>query len=163
MSDREALERINARLRGEWHDPTGDLESDIAGVVRAALSPSSRSIRVNITLPEDLVAAIDAHTRNRSGFLSDAAKDLLAQRKADAALAKIRSDERRSIEKALPARHRFVKGWPLHLPTIEEAAEICAGRRLILAHHGLDDAFHTPKMVQDRFAEMLAAKAAKGQ
>lgn len=31
-----ALERIAARLRGEWHDPTGDLESDIAGEIRKA-------------------------------------------------------------------------------------------------------------------------------
>lgn len=32
----KALERIAARLRGEWHDPTGDLESDIAGEIRKA-------------------------------------------------------------------------------------------------------------------------------
>lgn len=30
-----ALERIAARLRGDWFDPASDLESDIAGVVRA--------------------------------------------------------------------------------------------------------------------------------
>ena len=30
------LERIAARIRGEWSDPHGDLESDIAGVLREA-------------------------------------------------------------------------------------------------------------------------------
>jgi hypothetical protein len=29
-----ALKRIASRLRGEWHEPTGDLESDIASVLR---------------------------------------------------------------------------------------------------------------------------------
>ncbi len=33
-----ALRRIDARLKGEWYDPTGDLESDIAGVLRPVLA-----------------------------------------------------------------------------------------------------------------------------
>ncbi|TJW14403.1 MAG: hypothetical protein E5W82_10530 [Mesorhizobium sp.] len=34
----KALRRIDARLKGEWYDPTGDLESDIAGVLRPILA-----------------------------------------------------------------------------------------------------------------------------
>lgn len=35
LTPQAALERIASRLRGEWFDPSGDLESDIAGVIRA--------------------------------------------------------------------------------------------------------------------------------
>ncbi|TIX28854.1 hypothetical protein [Mesorhizobium sp.] len=34
----EALRRIDARLKGEWYDPAGDLESDIASVLRPILA-----------------------------------------------------------------------------------------------------------------------------
>lgn len=40
LTPQAALERIAARLRGEWFDPAGDLESDIAGVIRA-VSPEA--------------------------------------------------------------------------------------------------------------------------
>jgi predicted RNase H-like HicB family nuclease len=38
---------------------------------------SARSLRVNITLPEDILTAIDRVTRNRSRFLADAAREKL--------------------------------------------------------------------------------------
>lgn len=38
---------------------------------------STRSIRVNVTLPQDLVDAIDRVTDNRSKFLAEAARDRL--------------------------------------------------------------------------------------
>jgi predicted RNase H-like HicB family nuclease len=41
--------------------------------------PSARSVRINITLPEDLIAAIDRNTNNRSRFLAIAARDRLAR------------------------------------------------------------------------------------
>lgn len=37
-----------------------------------------RAVRFNITLPEDLVRAIDATARNRSRFLTEAARAKLA-------------------------------------------------------------------------------------
>lgn len=36
-----------------------------------------RSMRINVTLPNDLVEAIDRVTKNRSRFLADAARDKL--------------------------------------------------------------------------------------
>ena len=36
-----------------------------------------RSVRINVTLPNDLVEAIDRVTKNRSRFLADAARDKL--------------------------------------------------------------------------------------
>jgi predicted RNase H-like HicB family nuclease len=44
--------------------------------------PPGRSIRVNVTLPEDLIAAIDRTSKNRSRFLAEAARERLARVKA---------------------------------------------------------------------------------
>ena len=41
-------------------------------------SRPGRAMRLNVTLPEDLVRSIDAVTTNRSRFLADAARQLLA-------------------------------------------------------------------------------------
>lgn len=38
--------------------------------------------RINVTLPGDLLAEIDAETTNRSGFLADAAREKLARTRA---------------------------------------------------------------------------------
>lgn len=40
---------------------------------------SGRAIRLNITLPEELVQAIDRKSRNRSRFLADAARQKLRE------------------------------------------------------------------------------------
>jgi metal-responsive CopG/Arc/MetJ family transcriptional regulator len=45
-----------------------------------AAAPLPKSIRINITMREDLVAAIDQVSRNRSQFLADAATAALRGR-----------------------------------------------------------------------------------
>jgi predicted RNase H-like HicB family nuclease len=40
---------------------------------------TSRAMRINVTLPADLVQAIDRQSRNRSGFLADAAREKLRE------------------------------------------------------------------------------------
>ncbi len=42
------------------------------------LPPAGRAIRINVTLDERLLAQIDAVSKNRSGFLADAARRALA-------------------------------------------------------------------------------------
>ncbi|MBN9525436.1 MAG: type II toxin-antitoxin system HicB family antitoxin [Alphaproteobacteria bacterium] len=42
------------------------------------LPPEGRAVRVNVTLDAQLLARIDAVSRNRSGFLAEAAERLLA-------------------------------------------------------------------------------------
>jgi predicted RNase H-like HicB family nuclease len=44
--------------------------------------PPGRSLRINVTLPEDLIKAIDRTTKNRSRFLAEAARERLARVKA---------------------------------------------------------------------------------
>jgi hypothetical protein len=48
----------------------------VAFLVDIAAAPS-RSVRINVTLPEDLIAAIDRAAPNRSRFLAEAASEKL--------------------------------------------------------------------------------------
>ena len=50
---------------------------EVARILVRAVLPSDRVLRVNVTLPEDLLRRIDARTGNRSRFLADAAERAL--------------------------------------------------------------------------------------
>lgn len=52
-----------------------DFRDGVAFIVDAPIS--DRVVRVNVTLPEELVRRIDRVTRNRSRFLADAARSKL--------------------------------------------------------------------------------------
>ena len=80
---------------------------------------------------------------------------------ADLARAKVDGAQRVAIEAAMPAGLRYVKGWPVRLPTLEEADAIAAARLPILARHGLDNLYPTGAAVMDRFAQLMAAKERK--
>ena len=41
--------------------------------------PPGRALRINVTLPEDLIQAIDRATKNRSRFLAEAARERLGR------------------------------------------------------------------------------------
>lgn len=71
--------------------------------------------------------------------------------------------ERRSIEEAMPAGLRYVKGWPPRMPTPGEADAIVEARTAILARHGLQDHFPDGKAVLDRFAALIDLKEAKAR
>ena len=58
----------------DWIDWTGAVIATIP-----LLPLAGRSVRVNITLDERLLAQIDALTSNRSGFLAEAARRVLAE------------------------------------------------------------------------------------
>mgnify|MGYP003386141980 FL=1 len=95
-------------------------------------------------------------------WLADIRPDLLTPGLlADVDRAKAKAAERRAVELALPARHRYVDGWPLFVPTQEEARQIVEGRSVILGHHGLDDPYGSPSLVIGRFKKLLAMKQAK--
>jgi predicted RNase H-like HicB family nuclease len=73
---------------GEELPPASDLGtierdpevSEIARLVVRAEKPG-KAVRLNITLDEGLVAAIDRVAQNRSGFLAEAAREALARRR----------------------------------------------------------------------------------
>ena len=53
-----------------------DFQDGVAILVDAP-PPSSRAVRINITMDQILLAEIDSVTRNRSAFLADAARQVL--------------------------------------------------------------------------------------
>lgn len=106
--------------------------------------------------------AVSTFSFQADRWLGDIAPHLLSAGLAsDLNRAKTLAAERRAIETALPARHRFVDGWPLYIPTLEEAAVIVAGRSTILRMHGREDVYFTAQKVRDRFAELIAEREAK--
>lgn len=91
-------------------------------------------------------------------WLADVAPHLLsADQRASIEQAKRRATKRRAIEATMPRRHRYVKGWPLSIPTLEEAGVILSARRQILDQHGVSSAYDSPSAIIDRFAELNAA------
>lgn len=95
-------------------------------------------------------------------WLADAAPHLLGF-ELSAAVAQAKADqlERRQIEAAMPAGLRYVAGWPPRMPSRAEAEAIVLARRPILARHDLEERYPTAKAVLGRFAELLAAGAAR--
>lgn len=77
VADNEAIPEASS-LESIMSDPEN--RDGVAILVRAA-SPVAKTVRVNITLPEDVLAAIDqyseSHGLTRSGFLAKAAKDAM--------------------------------------------------------------------------------------
>ncbi len=62
----------------------GDPDVDEVARLLVRAETPGRAVRLNITLDEGLVAAIDRVAKNRSGFLADAARAALAAHRADA-------------------------------------------------------------------------------
>lgn len=52
--------------------------TDAVGFLVDVAAKPARTLRLNVTLPEDLVRAIEAVTENRSRFLAEAAREKLA-------------------------------------------------------------------------------------
>jgi predicted RNase H-like HicB family nuclease len=82
---------ISAQYGDEVSDPTQlddipfDPEvSEVARILVRGEKPG-KSVRINITLDEGLIAAIDRIAKNRSGFLAEAARHELAVRRQEAA------------------------------------------------------------------------------
>ena len=65
------LEEVRAKT-GDWYD----VEGSIVALVPLLPAPA-RSVRINVTMDERLVAEIDAVSQNRSAFLAEAARRLL--------------------------------------------------------------------------------------
>lgn len=84
---REALALAVEDYKGELPEPTavhlieGKLDRDQKRekvlVQYIAVAEPEQSVRINITLPGDLVKRIDLATDNRSGFLAEAAREKL--------------------------------------------------------------------------------------
>jgi predicted RNase H-like HicB family nuclease len=58
--------------------PRDPAVKEVARILVRVDVPSTKALRLNVTLPEDLVHRIDAHANNRSRFLAEAAERALA-------------------------------------------------------------------------------------
>jgi 3'-phosphoadenosine 5'-phosphosulfate sulfotransferase (PAPS reductase)/FAD synthetase len=93
-------------------------------------------------------------------WLADRAPHLVRSRDA-LNRAKRLADRRRVLEAEMPARHRYVDGWPLFVPDYDEAQIIYDARHEILAMHDLSTPYDSPAKIIDRFAELVAARDLK--
>ena len=95
-------------------------------------------------------------------WLGDVAPSLLSPGLAvDLARAKMLGAERVAIEAAMPPGLRYVEGWPVREPTLDEAAKIIDARAVILRHHGLAERFASPREVVNRFAALIVEREAR--
>ena len=130
----------------------------LADQVAAAKAPGNRGLLCHL---------VDMEVRSSFSFqparwLADAAPQFLpVSLLADVARGKVLASRRRAIEAALPAGLRYVEGWPVRLPTREEAVQVVAARAEILLQHGLPVLYRTPTSVIARFDELMAIQAAK--
>lgn len=95
------------------------------------------------------------------GWLADIAPNLMSPALAGiVAHGKMLAAERQQVEAEMPAGLRYVSGWPVRLPSLDEAREIVSARRIILGHHDQPELYPTPTAVIDRFAQLMEQKPA---
>lgn len=127
-------------------------------------SQAAASVAGNLDLYRKLVAmeADSSFSFWPDRWLADVAPHLLdADLIERVSAGKFNAKMRQSIEATMPAGLRYVAGWPVRVPTLDEAWEIADARATILAMHGLPDLYPTPQSVVDRFAELMALKDAR--
>lgn len=124
----------------------------------AAHAPGNRGTLLHLVERE----AVSTFSFQPDRWLGDVAPSLLpASLAADFARGKARGAERRQLEASLPAKLRYVSGWPQRVPTIEEAAVIADVRCRILAMHHLSSPYATAKAVRGRIAELFEQERLK--
>jgi len=95
-------------------------------------------------------------------WLSDIAPELLTEtQRARLPQAKIKAAKREEIESAIPKHLLYVKGWPLAIPTLQEATFIAATRRRIAEVMEIDVQHTTALSVSNRYAELIRLKEKK--
>lgn len=95
-------------------------------------------------------------------WLGDVAPYLLtAEMREQLQEAKIRSRRREAAEARIPKHMLYVDGWPIAVPTMDEAALLCEVRQVVAAATGIEIKYVTPETVIARYEELMAVKAKK--
>lgn len=95
-------------------------------------------------------------------WLSDIAHELLTEsQRTRLPLAKIKAAKREAIESAIPKHLLYVKGWPVAIPTVEEAMFIAETRLRIADVMEIDVQCTTANAVSHRYAELIRLKEDK--
>lgn len=94
-------------------------------------------------------------------WLADVAPQLLSDDlRARIARAKEGARVRVALEKDLPKRLHYSKGWPTSMPSEDDAELIARVRRGVAEAVGIEVRYTTGASVRDRYAELLAKKPA---
>jgi 3'-phosphoadenosine 5'-phosphosulfate sulfotransferase (PAPS reductase)/FAD synthetase len=97
-------------------------------------------------------------------WLSDVAPDLLSGNQRERlAQAKIKAAKREEIESTIPTHLLYVKGWPVAIPTLEEASLIADTRRRVAAVMEIEVDHTTALSVCHRYADLIKLKELKEQ
>ena len=96
-------------------------------------------------------------------WLGDVAPELLTEtQRAALEFTKVRAAKRVELEARLPKHLHYTAGWPTVMPTADEAELVAEVRREVGALLRLDVKCTTAPEVLARYAELMAARAAKG-
>lgn len=97
-----------------------------------------------------------------SRWLADVAPQLLDDsERAAIAAAKDRAAKRVEIEKRIPKHLLYTKGWPMVMPTEEEAELLCAVRREVGELLGIEIQYTESFELIARYAELMEQRAVK--
>ncbi|MEW6212844.1 MAG: phosphoadenosine phosphosulfate reductase family protein, partial [Acidobacteriota bacterium] len=96
-----------------------------------------------------------------SGWLGDVAPDLLAAETRELlAMAKERARRREEAESRIPQHMLYVKGWPVAVPTRNEAELLAEVRQSVASAVGLETKYTDPDSIIARYEELMALKEA---
>ena len=97
-----------------------------------------------------------------NAWLGDVAPHLLTdEQRAGLAQSKAVAKFREDAEATIPKHLLYTAGWPEAMPTREEAEHLCTVRRVVGAMLGIAVSCTEPDELLARYAELMAAKAAK--
>jgi len=127
--------------------------------LRAALSdPRNMEIYRRMCILEQ----ISGFAFQQGKWLSDLAPEPIAsQWKQSILVSKEKAAKREAIEKRIPKDLEFTKGWPLRMPTLDEAVIIAKVRAEISILQGITPRFTTPIEVLKRYKELMDLKKLK--
>lgn len=95
-------------------------------------------------------------------WLSDVAPQLLtATQRARLIQAKKKAANREQIESRIPTHLLYVQGWPVAMPTSEEAKLIADTRQQVASIMGIEVQYTTADSVLNRYSELIRLKEAK--
>lgn len=132
---------------------------------------SAADLRAATTCPENHALyrrMVDLEIRSTFAFhgdawLGDVASELLSDEQRRGIIeAKASAEVRRSIEQFIPDHLLYQKGWPTCMPTQDEAEFLAKVRRGVAATINIAVNFTDRASIIGRYAELMAAKRAKG-
>lgn len=88
-------------------------------------------------------------------WLGDVAPELLTEvSRRKLRDAKLKADERRRVESAIPDDLLYVKGWPIAIPTKKSARMLCTVRKQMAAIMGFPVNYSSPTSLIERYVEL---------